>query len=170
VNLKGKIALYLEYYLGRTSTPKTDEAGNQIYYTTGKMAGKPIYIVHHTRKKEELKLYLFAKPRTTEEKAHNANTLTQAKQIRNAREQELLSGTMGYAVTKKTANLIPCFEAYIESYTKKDIRNVKLALNRFKEYLRLNYPLCAIRRPETEIQAIEPVIDANNSERVKFGK
>lgn len=158
----GKIALYLEYYLGRTSTPKTDEAGNQMYYESGKMAGKPIYLVHHNRKKEELKLYLYAKPRTAEEKAHNTNTITQAKQIRNTREQELLAGTMGYALNKKTANIFPCFEAYIDTYTKKDIRNVRLSINRFKEYIRTYYPLCAIKRPEAEIQEINKAWEASH--------
>ncbi len=151
----GKIALYLEYYLGRTSIPKTDEQGNPLYYTSGKMAGSPMYEVKHIRKKEELKLYLYAKPRTPEEKTHNTNTLTQAKQIRNNREQELLSGTMGYKVVSKNENIIAHFEGYLNTYTKKDIRNVKLALNRFKEYLRTYYPLCAIKKSDSEIKKID---------------
>lgn len=151
----GKIALYLEYYLGRTSTLKTDEQGNPLYYTTGKMVGKPMYEVKHIRKKEELKLYLYAKPRTPEERTHNTNTLTQAKQIRNTREQELLAGTMGYNVAPKNENIIACFENYLATYTKKDVRNVRLALNRFKEYIRQYYPLCAVKRTEAEIKKID---------------
>ena len=151
----GKIALYLEYYLGRTSTQKTDSQGNPLYYTSGKMVGSPMYEIKHIRKKEELKLYLYAKPRTSEERAHNINTLTQAKQIRNNREQELLSGTMGYKVISKNENVMAFFENYLNTYTKKDVRNVRLALNRFKEYLRTYYPLCAIKRPDAEIKRIE---------------
>ena len=121
----GKKALFLEYYLGRTSTPKTDEQGNPLRYTTGKMTGKPVYEVRHIRKKEELKLYLYTKPRTPEERTHNTNALALAKQIRNTREQELLSGTMGYNVVSKNENVVACFENYLATYTKKDVRNVR---------------------------------------------
>jgi len=150
----GKIALYLEYYLGRQSIPKVDDNGKQLYYQSGKMEGKPIFEVKHIRKKEELKLYLFSKPRTPEERTHNTNTLTQAKQIRNTREQEFLSGTMGYKIVSKNDNLIPHFDSYLSTYTKTDVRNIKLAINRFKSYLRENYPLCAIRKTDVEVSEI----------------
>lgn len=115
----GKIALYLEYYLGRTSTPKTDKDGNPICYAAGKMEGKPMYEVKHIRRKEELKLYLYSKPKSPEERTHNTNTLTLARQIRNAKEQEVLAGTMGYKVASKNLNVIACFENYLATYTKK---------------------------------------------------
>ena len=101
----GKTALFLEYYLGRESKPKTDENGNHVYYTRGKMSGTLVYEVKHIRRKEELKLYLYTKPRTPEERTHNANTLVQAKQIRNARELELLAGTMGYKIVSKRGGM-----------------------------------------------------------------
>lgn len=151
----GKKTLYLEYYLGRTSTPMTDGQGDPVYYTTGKMAGKPKYKVEHIRKKEELKLYLYAKPRNIEERTHNENTVNKAREIRYKREQELLNSTMGYSVASRNGNLIASFENYIASYTKKDVRNIKSALNRFKEYLRQTYPLCAIKRTDAEIKAID---------------
>lgn len=150
----GKKTLYLEFYIGRTSIPLTDEQGNPVCYTTGKMAGKPKYKVEHIRKKEELKLYLFSKPRNIQERTHNENTINKAREIRYKREQEYLNGTMGYSVARN-GNLITCFENYIASYAKKDIRNMKLALNRFKGYLRQAYPLCAIKRTEAEIKAID---------------
>lgn len=151
----GKIALFLEFYVKRTSTPKVDKQGNPLCYTTGKMAGTPIYEVKHIRKKEELKLYLFAKPRTPEEKTHNINTLNKAKQIRYAREQEFLEDRMGYKVVSKNENVIACFDNYLATYVKKDLRNVRLALNRFKDYIRLNYPLCAVKRSDAEIKEID---------------
>lgn len=151
----GKIALYLEFYLGREQRQKTDKQGNPLFYTSGKMEGKPVYEVKHTRKKEELKLYLFAKPKTPEERTHNANILTLAKQMRNLREQERLAGTLEFKVRAKNENLIACFENYLATYTKKDVRNIRLALNRFKEFLRLYYPLCAIKRTEAEIKKID---------------
>lgn len=150
----GKISLYLEYYLGYTPTPKCDAYGNPMYYTEGKNAGKRIVEIKHNRRKEVLKLYLYAKPRTPEERTHNKNTLTKAQQIRNEREQELLSGTMGYAPVRSSDNLIPCFEDYLATYTKKDFRNIKLAINRFKDFLRANYPACVIPKTDKECERI----------------
>ncbi len=60
----GRISLYLEYYLGREETPVLDENGNPILYETGKMAVKPKAHIKHNRRKENLQLYLIAKPRT----------------------------------------------------------------------------------------------------------
>ena len=58
----GRISLYLEYYLGREEKPVLDENGNQVYYDSGKMQGKPKFAVKHNRRKENLSLYLIAKP------------------------------------------------------------------------------------------------------------
>ena len=55
----GRISLYLEYYLGREEKPVLDENGNQVYYDSGKMQGKPKFAVKHNRRKENLSLYLF---------------------------------------------------------------------------------------------------------------
>ena len=38
-------SLYLEYYLGREEKPVLDENGNQVYYDSGKMQGKPKFAV-----------------------------------------------------------------------------------------------------------------------------
>lgn len=54
----GRASLYLEYYLGRTESPVLDEDGNQVFYTDGAMAGKPKYKIKHSRKKENLNLYI----------------------------------------------------------------------------------------------------------------
>lgn len=58
----GRISLYLEYYLGREEKPVLDENGNQVYYDSGKMQGKPKFAVKHNRRKENLSLYLIDKP------------------------------------------------------------------------------------------------------------
>lgn len=150
----GKKSLYLEYYISSTRTPKMDAQGNQMFYATGKMAGKPMYEIKHHRRKEELKLYLYAKPRTAEEKVHNKNALTKAQQIRNEREQEFLTRTMGYSISRNSDNLMPCFESYVETYTKQDIRNIRLALNRFKDFLRANYPACVMPKTDRECECI----------------
>ena len=54
----GRISLYLEYYLGREEKPVLDENGNQVYYESGKMQGKPKFAIKHHRRKENLSLYL----------------------------------------------------------------------------------------------------------------
>ena len=58
----GRISLYLEYYLGREETPVLDDNGNPVLYETGKMVGKPKVHIKHNRRKENLQLYLIAKP------------------------------------------------------------------------------------------------------------
>lgn len=55
----GRVSLYLEYYIGRTETPVLDEDGNQVLYTEGAMVGKPKFRIKHTRKKENLNLYIY---------------------------------------------------------------------------------------------------------------
>ena len=74
----GRASLYLEYYIGRTETPVLDENGEQVFYTEGAMAGKPKFKIKHTRKKENLNLYIWLHPRTPQERLQNRNTLALA--------------------------------------------------------------------------------------------
>ncbi len=123
----GQISLYLEYYLGYSKEYK--EGANKA-------------VVKVDRKKEFLNLYIWAAPRTQEERQHNKETLDLAKRIRNEREQELISGKLGYRLSKaKNVNFLEYFQAYIDNYTKKDVRMLVLALNRFKDFLELEYPI-----------------------------
>ena len=152
----GRISLYLEYYLGRTEQPRLDENGNQMVYTTGKMAGKPMWIVKHERKKEDLGLYLMARPRTPEERNTNAETLKTAEKVRYERQQDMGESNRGYRVdTHKNDNLMAYFEEYANTYALTDIRNINLAINRFKTFLRLKYPSCAVKKSASEIKAID---------------
>lgn len=151
----GRISLYLEYYLGRTEQPRLDENGNQMFYTTGKMMGKPMWIVKHERKKEDLGLYLMARPRTPEDRNINAETLKTAEKVRFERQQDIAESNNGYRInTHKNDNLIAYFEEYANTYALTDIRNINLAINRFKAFLRLKYPTCAIKKTASEIKAI----------------
>ena len=153
----GRIALYLEYYYGRTQEPRLDDNGQPMHYPPGtKMAGKPMYIVKHERKKEELRLYLTDKPRTPEEKERNKEIIIVAERIRQEREQERLNDVMGYRInTHKNDNIIAFFDTYLEDYTKKDKRNIALAINRFKTFLRENRPACATKKTAKEIASID---------------
>lgn len=72
----GRASLYLEYYIGRTETPVIDEDGKQVFYTEGAMVGKPKFRIKHTRKKENLNLYIWSHPRTSQERQHNKVSIT----------------------------------------------------------------------------------------------
>lgn len=92
----GRASLALEYYFGRKQTPVLDEDGNQVYYTTGAAAGRPKFIIKHIRKRENLNLYIWLKPRNAQERLQNKNTLALAEKIRFEREQEFLESREGY--------------------------------------------------------------------------
>lgn len=137
-----RISLYLEYYLGREEKPVLDENGNQVYYEDGKMQGKPKFSVKHNRRKENLSLYLIEKPRTPAERQQNKETLELATKIRAEREQEFKESMLGYRLKKdRTINFLDYFQAYIDSYTKKDLRMMQIALSRFKDFLKEQYPI-----------------------------
>ena len=132
----GQISLYLEYYLGRKSEPLLDEFGEPVLYESGKMIGTPKFKIKHIRRKENLNLYLVANPRTPIDRNQNKQTLQLAKKIRQEREQELLEGKEGYRLKKdRQVDFLDYFQAYIDNYTKKDIRMVQIALQRFKDFL-----------------------------------
>ena len=151
----GEISLYLEFYRGRTESPRLNKEGEQMYYPEGsKLAGKPMMIVKHSRSKENLGLYLKANPRTPQERQQNKDTLTIAKEIRFKRSSEFMQDRYGYAVTKKTENIISFFDEYVAGYKKKDLRNIRLAVNRFKTFLRECYPHTAVRKSSVEVERI----------------
>lgn len=64
----GRASLALEYYLGRSESPVVDDEGNQVFYTSGAMMGKPKYKIKHNRKRENLNLYIWVHPRTQQER------------------------------------------------------------------------------------------------------
>ena len=114
--------------MGREEKPVLDENGNQVYYESGKMLGKPKFAVKHHRRKENLSLYLIEKPRTPAERQQNKETLELAVRIRAEREQEFKESMLGYRLKKdRNVNFLDYFQAYINDYTKKDIRMVQIA-------------------------------------------
>lgn len=83
-----------------------------------------------------MKLYLWQAPRTPVERQQNKETLKLAKKIRFERGQELLESIEGYRLKKdRSINFLDYFQSYIDSYTKTDIRMMKIALQRFKDFL-----------------------------------
>ena len=118
----GSIALYLDYYVGRADVkdPETGEIKSKVQ-----------------RKREYLKLYIWQAPRTPLERQKNKETLELAKKIRFEKEQELKESLQGYRLKKeRNINFLDYFQAYNDSYTKKDIRMMQIALQRFKDFLK----------------------------------
>ena len=135
----GRISLYLNYYLGREETPVLDEAENPVLYETGPMKGKPKYKVTHHRKKEYLDLYLLEHPRKPADKERNRQTLALAEKIRFEKEQQFKESQTGYRIMQnKDVNFYDYFQSYIDNYTKKDIRMMQIALQRFRDFMKDN--------------------------------
>lgn len=98
------------------------------------------------RRKESLSLYLVASPRTPVERQKNKETLDLAKKIRFEREQEFLEDKEGYRLKKdKTVNFYGYYQAYVDNYTKKDIRVIEMGLRDFKAFTAQEYPQYAQR-------------------------
>lgn len=88
------------------------------------------------RSYEFLKLYILSKPRTAIERETNRETLTLAESIRTKRESELNHTAHGeLAPTKRKVGFFAFAEAYHKNYTKKDIRMISGAIERFRDYL-----------------------------------
>lgn len=118
----GRESLFLDFYFGYKMV--YDEAKDK------KVAKKE-------RKRETLKLYLWQAPRTSLERQQNKETLELAKKIRFEKGQQLLESVEGYRLKKdRDINFLDYFQAYIERYTKKDIRMMQIALKRFKNFLK----------------------------------
>lgn len=135
----GRASLYLEYYLGRSETPVLDENGEQVLYTSGAMKGKPKFHVKHTRKKENLNLYIWTHPRNPQERLQNKNTLALAEKIRFEREQQFLEDREGYRLKKdKETNFLAYFKEKCESerFTYYVRKSVVQTYNRFIRFLK----------------------------------
>ena len=148
---KGRTALYLEFFIGSEREVKTDEDGKPMYYTSGKMAGQPIYAIKHSRKKERLELYLITSPQTPEQREQNKETLALARKIRDEREAKFKEDRLGYCVRAKSkVDFITYYTDFLEAYSKKDKRNVAQSLNRFKAFVEEKHPVCVSKRKDKE--------------------
>ena len=117
----GRESLFLDYYFGY-----------QMVYSE-KLDRE---VAKKDRRREYLSLYLWQAPRTPIERQQNKETLELAKKIRFERGQELLESMEGYRLKKdRDINFLDYFQAYIDNYTKKDIRMVEIALKRFIDFL-----------------------------------
>lgn len=117
----GRDSLYLEYYLGFR---EVESKGGNLYKKA-------------ERKTERLGLFIWQTPRTPLERQQNKETIELAKKIRYERGQQLLEQGEGYRLKKnRQINYLDYFQSYLDKYTKKDVRMIKIALERFKDFLR----------------------------------
>lgn len=92
------------------------------------------------RQYEFLKLYILDKPKNPLEKKSNQEVLELAQRIKAKRIEEALSGSLNLQ-SKNLSNtdFIKFFQAYIDTYTKKDIRTLKGSFEKFKTFLKERY-------------------------------
>ena len=116
----GRESLFLDFYLGFEMA--ISKNGNEYKKVNNK--------------REYLSLYLWQAPRTPIERQNNKETLALAKKIRFERGQQLLESSEGYRLRKdRDINFLDYFKAYIDKYTKKDVRMVQMAYSRFIDFL-----------------------------------
>lgn len=117
----GRESLFLDYYLG-------------FVWATSSKSGKEYKRVN--TKREYLKMYLLKAPKTKWEKEQNRETLDIAKKIRFEMSQRLSEDKTGYRLRKKQVmNFLDYFQIYIDKYNKKDIAMMRLARQRFIDFL-----------------------------------
>lgn len=110
-----------------TLREKPISGGNLSLYLDLYRDGQRIY--------EFLKLYIKEKPRSPEEREANKETLKLAESIRTKRESELNHTAHGQiAPTKQRVSFFAYADNYHTKYTKKDIRMISGAIERFRAY------------------------------------
>ena len=119
----GMESLYLDFYYGF-----------QMVYDEKKDKEIP----QKMRGRESLKLYLYHKPQNAIQRQANKEILMLAEKVRYEKAQELLKDEKGYRIEEKKAplNFIAFFQEYNKAYTKKDIRMMQIAYNRFIDFLK----------------------------------
>jgi site-specific recombinase XerD len=93
------------------------------------------------RSYEFLKLYINSKARTPVERQVNKEVYELAEKIRTDKESELNHQAHGHiAPSTKRINFLDYYQAYIDQYTKADVRMIKASFERFKDFLKDYYP------------------------------
>lgn len=118
----GTATLFLEYYRGAV----------EVVSSTGKVYQKA------DRERVSYKgRYIYYPAKTPEQKAHNDNTIRAFRALMIEEANKIVTAEDGVKVVAKKAKVdfLQYYQAYIDSYTKKDKRNVELSLSRFKDFL-----------------------------------
>lgn len=119
----GRASLFLDYYFGFTMVYSESQ---------DKMVPKK------QKRRESLNLYLYSNPRTPQQRQENKETLALADKIRREKANAVEDEDKKEALKKKkvSINFLDFFQEYIDAYTKKDVRMIQIALQRFKDFLR----------------------------------
>lgn len=126
----GRASLFLDYYFGFTMVYSESQ---------DKMVPKK------QKRRESLNLYLYSNPRTPQQRQENKETLALADKIRRDKANAIEDEDKKEALKKKkvSINFLDFFQDYLDAYTKKDVRMIQIALQRFKDFLR-DTPECSI--------------------------
>ncbi|NLK15088.1 MAG: site-specific integrase [Bacteroidales bacterium] len=109
------------------------------------------------RNKEYLRLHINKKARTPLEKENNKRTLELAKKIRLERETQITHSNFGQIIpVKKKVAFFAFAENYKNNYTKKDIRMIVGAIQRFKDFLTEQRPF--LNQKSLKIAQIDKVM------------
>jgi len=110
------------------------------------------------RSYEFLKLYINSNPRTPLERESNKQNRELAEIIRTKRESELNHSAFGeIAPENKKIRFTDYSQSYTNQYTKKDVRMITGAIQRFKDYYAEKYPklkISALKLSEIDKQMI----------------
>lgn len=119
----GRASLFLDYYFGFTMVYSESQ---------DKMVPKK------QKRRESLNLYLYSNPRTPQQRQENKETLALADKIRRGKANAIEDEDKKEALKKKkvSINFLVFFQEYLDAYTKKDVRMIQIALQRFKDFLR----------------------------------
>jgi len=95
------------------------------------------YIGNGKRKTRTLKgLFLYPNPKSSGQIAHNREVMKIARTERNKEEIEFLENSEGYKLRKPKENdFLEFCDNYVENYNKAGIKNLQLALRRFRSFL-----------------------------------
>ena len=119
----GRASLFLDYYFGFTMVYSESQ---------DKMVPKK------QKRRESLDLYLYSNPKNPQQRQHNRKTFDLADTIRNEKAIAVKDEDKKEALKKKkvSINFLDFFQEYLDAYTKKDVRMIQIALQRFKDFLR----------------------------------
>ncbi|HAZ02839.1 MAG: hypothetical protein A2W90_17000 [Bacteroidetes bacterium GWF2_42_66] len=125
----------------RKGTKKNNVVLREKVLTTGSISLYLDIYRDGVRSYEFLKLYINDKARTPIERQTNKETLELAEKIRTQRESELNHSKHGFiSPIKKSTLYINYVASYLNSYSKKDIRMIKGATERFRNFLSEKMP------------------------------
>jgi integrase len=128
---------------------KNADGTTRLYLDIYETISKPDGTTQKNRYYETLTDCKLLKPSNPADREENRNRLNLAKSILNERQRQIIA--VGYNVKQNYrhgADFLKVFEAYIQTYNKKDIRVFQSCLLKFKQFLKEEKNLIAINAKE----------------------